>query len=311
VLCVAIVLSGSVLGQPQQAPVDRPQGLEFVAGVNRLPDATAVMAQMFIPASASLIRCVLVVLRYGSMCEQLYFGDLRRTATDAGCAVSLATIGDMRGPQSAMSPESVIRNAAAGSGEAMLELMDRFAQESGHQELKTAPMLFWGFSAAASFGTTFAALYPDRTIGFVRYHTHRRGLPATLDALRDIPALLIAGGQDQAAGTDDAEEMWRAGRALGAPWTFAVEPEAQHSSLEVHAVTARELTIPWVAGVLRQRLSSSGRLQAMPVDRAWFAAPGTDEALPYATFVGDRRAANWLPDERTAQGWRVVTRPGR
>jgi len=169
--------------------------------------------------------------------------------------------------------------------------------------------MFWGFSAAASFGATFAAIHPERTIGVVRYHTHRRGLSADVQAVSRIPALLIAGANDETAGVEDAEVLWTLGRAVDAPWTFAVEPDGAHASPEIHERTLRDLTIPWIAAVLRMRLAGDSTLRPVPNDQSWFADTRTFDIGPVLRFAPDQRTANWLPDEVSAHGWRAVARP--
>jgi hypothetical protein len=185
-------------------------------------------------------------------------------------------------------------------------ILQRVGEDSAHQELKDAPLLLWGWSAPASFGTTFAELYPQRTVAFVRYHTHLRGLSPNVNVLRNIPALLIAGGDDQQAGTDDAETLWKSGRSARAPWTFAIEPGATHAS-ERAVVSSHALIIPWIAAVLRQRLEpGSTRLRAVTDDSAWLGNNHSAEVAPQATFPGPKSESSWLPDEVTARGWQTV-----
>jgi hypothetical protein len=131
----------------------------------------------------------------------------------------------------------------------------------------------------------------ERTIAFIRYHSHLRGAPVDVNVLRTVPALIIAGGNDAEAGTDDAEALWRQGRSVEAPWTFAIEPDAAHAN-EASIVFSHELILPWIAAVLRQRLEpGSARLRPVAPDTGW---RGDD--------------AGWLPNEAAARGWRKVVR---
>jgi hypothetical protein len=160
----------------------------------------------------------------------------------------------------------VVRNAVEGGGDALVMLVRRLGEESRHRELKDAALVLWGWSAPGNFGSTFAAVHPERTIAFIRYHSHRRGSPTDANALRNTPALLIAGGKDDVAGTDDAEAS------------------------EASVVSSHELILPWIAAVVRQRLEpDSAHLR--PIAR---------EA---GSHGGD---AGWLPDEDVARGWRTV-----
>jgi hypothetical protein len=149
--------------------------------------------------------------------------------------------------------------------------------------------VLWGASAPGNFGTTFAVLHPERTVAFIRYHSHRRGSPTDVNALRNIPALLIAGSEDEVAGTDDAEALWKDGRTVKAPWTFVIEPGVPHAS-EASVVSSQELILPWIAAVVHQRLEPrSTRLRPVTPETGWRS-----------------RDAGWLPDEAAARGWRMV-----
>jgi pimeloyl-ACP methyl ester carboxylesterase len=202
--------------------------------------------------------------------------------------------------------DRVVRTAAEGGADALLVILQRLGEDSAHKELKDAPLLLWGWSAPASFGTTFAELYPERTVAFIRYHTHRRGIQLDMKVLRNIPALLIAGGEDEIAGTEDAETFWKSGRAAGAPWTFAIEPGATHGT-EESVVSSHGLILPWIAAVVRQRLApGSTRLRPVTEDSGWLGNNQSAEIGPHATFASPKEKASWLPDETTARGWRTV-----
>ena len=93
-------------------------------------------------------------------------------------------------------PFNVLRNAALGGGDVLLGIMDRLVKETAHPELQTAPFVFWGWSAAATFGPSFAQLHAERTLAFIAYHAQLTAVDTYLNALKRIPALLINGGRD-------------------------------------------------------------------------------------------------------------------
>jgi hypothetical protein len=198
------------------------------------------------------------------------------------------------------------RTAGEGGADALIVILQRLGEDSGRKELTDAPLLLWGWSATASFATTFAELYPERTVAFIRYHSHLRGLSPDINVLKNIPGLLIAGGKDEVAGTEDAETLWKRGRSAGAPWTFAVEPDGAHGSEET-LVASHQLILPWIAAVIPQRLASFGEpLRPLSDDRAWLGNHQTAEAALHATSSGAKNTASWLPDEITARGWKAV-----
>jgi len=173
--------------------------------------------------------------------------------------------------------------------------------------------VLWGWSGGAAFSSSFAQLHPERVAAFIRYHIHRRGVPLNLGIVGSIPALIMAGGKDQTAGVEDAQELWKSGRAVGAPWTFAIEADAPHGpSGEMLLQSCHDLIIPWIGGVLRQRLAADGyTLRRIPSGSGWFANNQTTEIASSADFVGKTTEASWLPDEAAARGWRTLIRGAR
>jgi hypothetical protein len=152
--------------------------------------------------------------------------------------------------------------------------------------------------------SSYAGRHPERTLAFVRYHSGPAG--GDLGIVSKIPSLLLAGGRDTTAPVPVVEALWRNGRALGAPWTFAVQPEATHGDAK-DVERANPLMIPWITAVVRQRLSPDGaRLRPVTDGSAWMGNNRTGEVAPYGTFGGSRADASWLPDESSARAWRVV-----
>jgi hypothetical protein len=204
-------------------------------------------------------------------------------------------------------PAQLLRNAAIGGGEALLSALGQLARTTRHPELADAGVLLWGFSAAGSFGPTFAQWQPDRTIGFIRYHSHLRNVPVDVHRITSIPALLIAGAADSIAGFEDAEQAWRAGRAVNAPYALVIHPRQGHVSVD-GLLDASYLMRGWIEEVLRARrpVGASARatsLRTVERNAGWLADGATGEIARYSEFRGDVAAANWLPDEATALEW--------
>jgi pimeloyl-ACP methyl ester carboxylesterase len=202
-----------------------------------------------------------------------------------------------------------------GRADALLALLQRFAQDSGHQELIDAPLLFWGFSAGGFYSTAFAARFPDRTLGFVRYETPP-ALGAEFAVVSKIPALLISGGKEaNPLNAPSAQALWNRGRAAGAPWTLAIDPDARHGEGPPHPYLnkANALMVPWIAAVIRQRLSTDGTATLRPVSNAsaWMGNIQTAEVAPFGKLSEPQTNANWFPDEASARGWSIVIKPAR
>ncbi len=287
----------------QIAYTDQVRGVEFAAAVNLLTQDVKVAGTLFLPQKVSRVRSVIVVIGYGR--GERFFADaqVRRLAEKTESALLLAAFPTIATPISYLP-----RNAGMGGADGLLMLLRRLAQESAHPELTDSPLLFWGHSGAGTFGTTFAALHPQRTIAFVRYQSGPVA-DGDMKLLSQIPALFVPAANDlipPPADDQSAKGLWRRGRSLGAAWTYAVQVDATHGSLEF-LKKANDLVIPWISAVLRQRLSPDGKTMRILHDgSAWMGNIETGEAAPSETFPGPKLEASWLPDEPSARGWRVV-----
>ena len=294
-----------------QGRSDGVQGAEFAAAVNLTEKNIKAEGTIFVPHKVPRVLAVIVTVGRAPLVDRAAepFYVWRTLSETSKCALLYLRLGTIR-PEPAAG-DVFVRNAAAGGADALLGVLQRLGEQSAHPELKDAPLLLWGGSAGAGFGTTFAELYPERTVAFIRYHAHLRGWTPNMKVLKDIPGLLIAGGQDETAGTEDAERLWKNGRSAGAPWTFAVEPGATHRDDDT-LVSSQQLIIPWIAAVLRQRLGpGSMRLRPVTENSGWLGNNHNTEVAPYATFPDPKREASWLPDEVTARGWRTVLRAAK
>ncbi len=289
-----------------QGRSDGVQGAEFAAVANLTEKNIKAEGTIFVPHEVRRVLAVLVTVGRAPLVDRTAepFYLWRTLSATSKSALLYLRLGTIR-PEPAAG-DVFVRHAAAGGADALLVILQRLGEQSGHPELKDAPLLLWGGSAGAGFGTTFAELYPERTVAFIRYHAHLRGWSPNTKVLKDIPGLLIAGGKDETAGTEDAERLWKNGRSAGAPWTFAVEPGATHRDDQT-LVSSQQLIIPWIAAVLRQRLEpGSMRLRPVTENSGWLGNNHKAEVAPYATFPGPKPEASWLPDEVTARGWRTV-----
>jgi len=293
--------------------IDQTWGEEICATVSVPRKDVSVEGTLFLSRKITEVRGMIVVIHWG-MSKAVYEDpEWRRLSESLDCGLLHASIRstDPTRPDGYVDAQKVVRKASLGGAKGLLMLLDRLATESGHPELKDAKILIWGHSAAGSFGISFAALLPQRTIGFIRYHSHRRGASVDMKVVAQIPALLIAGGSDATAGVEDSEELWMTGRSAGAPWTFAIEPDATHGSREALKET-NGLVMPWIAAVFHQRVGENGAgLRPINESSAWIGDYLTGEIAPFGSFPGRKAEAIWLPDEASARAWREVSSRAR
>lgn len=282
---------------------DRVRGMELSGAVNLLAKDARAEGRLFVPQKVRRVRGLLVAIRYGlgfQLFEDTQLPKLSETLQFALLSVWFSDIGPNI-------QQGIFAVPGDGLEDAFASLLERFARESGHQELMDAPLLFWGHSSGGRVAARFAVRFPQRTLGFVRYHSGANP-GGELSVQSKIPALFVAGAKDTvAAGADSS--LWKSGRAVNAPWTYAIDPDAPHGDEEDlrYLKKANQLMIPWVAAVVRARLSPDGRaLRSITDGSGWLGNNQTGEFAPYGTFSGSKVEASWLPDEASARAWRTV-----
>lgn len=290
----------------------RDAGAELAAAVNLVQKGVKVEGTIFLPASLAHIHSVMVLINSGDSwngAAATLFPDPTFRALASTLESSLLLLRVTNISQGARM--GFVANAGAGSADGLLLLLDRFAVESGHQELTSAPLLLWDHSAAGNFAASFAALHPDRTLALVRYHSGGGGLPgADMSGLSKLPALVFEAGKDQILTRADREAgrtVWDYARAAGAPWTFVLEPDATHQD-PADIKKANQVLFPWITATVRRRVSADGgSLRIVSERSAFLGNNSTGDFALYDAFTGSKERASWLPDEAAARGWQAAT----
>ncbi len=206
-----------------------------------------------------------------------------------------------------------------GPGRTLFAALTQFAQKSGHAELGNSNVILYGFSAGAVLAATTTQAMPERVIGTIEYAMGSAFLDVTTlnipaKALQ-VPTLIIANAKDESAGTQRNLDYFEKGRSAGGIWGYAVQNDTGHCC----NLSTRDLIIPWIESVLRQRsgaVASNGPAplaQSAGTVGSFVCSPdGTVDAqgdvdckFSYAALVtpsaGHQTA--WLPDVQTADAW--------
>lgn len=277
-------------------------GIELAGAVNLRNRDVKVDGQLFLAQDVTRARAVITVIQWGLGFPLSYDPRVRRmlvTTRSALLSVAISNIGP--------SVQPVMPPAADAVSDALLQLLAQLARDAGHSELVTAPLLFWGHSAAANFGVLFAKAHPDRTAAIVAYHSGV--INGDLGPLRDVPALFFVEGKAPPSNLTRAEESFRRSRPIGAAWTLVIEPDATHQDPK-DLKNADLLLVPWVTSVLAQRVRSDAiGLRAIASGAGWAGNAKTGDVAPIGRMAGSGSETIWLPDAAAARGWQMVRTP--
>jgi poly(3-hydroxybutyrate) depolymerase len=112
-------------------------------------------------------------------------------------------------------------DVSRGSGQALVDIVSRFAERTRHPELASAPFLFWGMSAGGEYNYEFAAWKPERVVAFVVNKGNIYYHALVPRAAREVPAILFVGGKDLAFRTTTIAGLFAVNRRGGALWALA------------------------------------------------------------------------------------------
>ena len=193
-------------------------------------------------------------------------------------------------------------NVSHGSGQALLDMLGKFATRVQHPELANAPLLFFGMSAGGQFNYEFAAWKPERVVAFV---VNKGGIyytALTSRATRAVPALLYVGGKDLESRVSTISGLFALNRRGGALWALAEEPAAGHI-----VGRSRDMSIIFFEDVLPLRLGDASSSLKPLNEKSGFV--GDYKAKTFEP-IGEKPAPNyptaWLPSERVAKAWQAM-----
>lgn len=181
-------------------------------------------------------------------------------------------------------------NVSHGSGQALLDVIAKFASRSNHPEAGSAPLFLWGMSAGGQFNYEFTAWKPERVGAFI---VNKGGIyyNALLSkAAREVPGLLFVGEKDLESRVATITGLFAVNRRGGAVWALVVEPGLAHvvgKSKELGALFFEEML-------------------ARPKGPGFAADLKTFEIQPAATPGTPGTPNAWLQTERLANAWKAV-----
>jgi len=195
-----------------------------------------------------------------------------------------------------------------GSGAALLEAVDTFADTSGHPELSYAPLLLWGMSAGGQFNYEFALWKPERVLAFI---VNKGGIyysAQASEAAQRVPGFFFIGETDLEFRNDIIAGIFAINRRAGALWALAVEPGVSHTvagSKDMAAMFFDEL-IPLRLPHDPAGEGNAPELRPLDPDAGYIADPKTLAIQPAPDAQATTYPTSWLPTEALARAWREM-----
>ncbi len=192
-----------------------------------------------------------------------------------------------------------------GSGQALLDAIDQFAKDSGHQELSYAPFLLWGHSAGGELNHEIAAWMPERVIAYVVNQGGYYYSSVPPEATRKTPGLYFVGLDDLESRNTIIKGIFTTNRRAGALWTYVEEKGVGHE-----VVGSRDLALVFFEEVMNKRLPNDamGYKALLPVTEGM----GIKGNIITHEIVGAQdnevklEETSWLISERLAEAWQSL-----
>ena len=194
--------------------------------------------------------------------------------------------------------------AESGTGQAMLNALKYFAEESKHPELEHAPLAMWGFSAGGQFSYSFACWKPERVISFVSVKGGRYESDPNNGALK-VPGLFFSAEHDLQRRIDAVNELFAENIKKEPLWCLTNELNSGHEEGKTG-----ELAFPWLREVIKQRMPQDTalkkpiKLKELDQSLAWAGDRITGEIAAVLDYKNDKKDSSWLPNEKIAKLWK-------
>jgi hypothetical protein len=269
-------------------------------------------AYLWVPPNCKYVKGVIISL--SNLLERDWLEDplIRKTAAEEG--LSIIWIGNgQRGDA------SLNADMKPGMELVFQKMMGDLAQESGYDELKTAPVIPMGHSANGQFAWTFANAMPERTIAAIPIKTIP--FPDSLK-FKDIPFCYVVGQTtewpqyrvpDPATKPGDRDFYWpvvRNGalalRAKNADNLIGVVTDPGGGHFDWDENMAKFIAL-YIKKACEARLPAKGQypLKAIHKESGWLTGTGgmnEDDyaAAPYKAYKGGSKKGYWFFDKETA-----------
>lgn len=183
--------------------------------------------------------------------------------------------------------------------------LDGLAAASGHPEVATVPVIPIGMSGGSSPTYAYLARQAQRVLAFYTWIGPLQELRSTTADMRQVPGALILAERDSIVSNDIVRTWFDDNRALGALWSFGVEPNAIHNPPDSRV---RAAMFQWLRDQLSLRLPGTS-LTPLAENDGWLGNLTTLTIAAHAQYSGDPLTASWFPTQASAEAWQNLVAP--
>ncbi|MEY2539884.1 MAG: hypothetical protein QOG67_3624 [Verrucomicrobiota bacterium] len=263
--------------------------------------------RVWIPDGLPTVRGIILYINYGYQGDTPDLADVRDFTTNnewqAFCrSVGFAFVGTRQ-----INPDSVGRD-----DNAINVGLGRLAAASGHRELSFAPIAPLGMSNGGASAYNYNAFYPLRTISFATNKAGTSEVKTLSSEALNTPGMIIE--SENNCNCDDGQlTNFQTNRSAGGLLGFLDEPHFTHQD-----GYSANLIMKFYYNMVERRVPANlfAFAQILPLTplseaNGWLGDNSTWKnsvmtIADYASYVGDKRAASWMPDEDSAFLWRAV-----
>jgi len=190
-----------------------------------------------------------------------------------------------------------------GSASALMQILARAGEQTGHSELSDVPWMLWGHSGGGYWLLAMLRDYPERILAAVSYSAAFDPQWDYSAAASEVPLLLRHAGPIDAPFANCCETAYHTFdklRAMDAPVSIAYN-HGQHHNLS----HLRHIMIPFFESAMVQRLPDNVHQPMKPIDdgKCFLADTLTHQLYREAGFTGDKSAMCRFIDETAALKW--------
>lgn len=195
-------------------------------------------------------------------------------------------------------------SAAAGSGEALLQMVRRLSEQTKRPDLRAAQLIFIGHSSGAMFAYNFTTWKPESVLAFVSIKSGPISPSDNVEAAK-IPGLFIVGEHDLEGRVRSVAKAYLSMAEGDRKWAIAMEPGGGHGSSE----KIRDLTRVYIEDILS--LSKLGKLPLKHDDVGEYGAALhlVNPVRSVELFNSSTPEFAWLPGRASVRMWQEFVKP--